>query len=140
MNTFENFNNLPGRDGDYFDVLNSWINRLILKLSGSRVYRFLPNSDQLSERVSTEAARYPVHTVYNGLPVEEIDSLLAGSVCGGITSIVKRIQGHPTIAQVGALDENKNVHFTLKCIEQISEKDSACPGVGYRGRTAKENR
>ena len=122
LNTFENFNNLPRRSEDYFDILNKAVNNLIPSLSRHRIFRLFANSNRLSKRVASEVSTYPVHTLYNGLPIKEIDTILAKNSSYKVRSIAKKLTDHPTIVQVGALDQNKNLEFTLDCLQVLRKK------------------
>ena len=128
LTTFENFNNLPVMPGDYFDVLNKGINTLIPRMPGKRVYRFLPNSEKLTEKIRPALDGYPVQTLYNGLPKQEFDELLTYLPDERTQSILMQFEGYPTITQVGALDGTKNQLFTLECIKDIKKH---VPDVRY---------
>jgi len=119
LNTYENFNNLPRLKGAYFDVLNQCVNRFIPLLSKQKAYRLLANSDQLADRVNQAVRRYPVHTFYNGLPVDKIERLIKLEENDKLYQIRQQMVGHPVIVQVGALDKNKNILFTLECLPEI---------------------
>ena len=83
LNTFENFNNLPRRSDEYFDILNKGVNDLMPRLFRHRIFRLFANSNRLSKRAASEVSTYPVQTLYNGLPMGEIDRILAKKSNGG---------------------------------------------------------
>jgi len=122
FNTFENFNNLPRRSDDYFDIMNKGVNILISRLPKHRIFRLFANSNRLAKRVASEVSTCPVHTLYNGLPIREIDTILSKNSSYKVRSIVKKLTGHPTIVQVGALDQNKNLGFTLDCLQVVRKQ------------------
>jgi glycosyltransferase involved in cell wall biosynthesis len=127
LNTIENFNRLPKPKGAYFDILNLAINRILPLISNERVLRFLPNSDQLTHLVVPSLKRYPVRTLYNGIPLNELSAESEDPLPKAITTILSAIKARPCVIQVGALDANKNVMFTLECMRRVRESVSdAC--------------
>ncbi len=121
LNTFENFHKLPRLPGDYFDFFNRAINYFVLNFGRKRIFRFLPNSDQLSNQIRMKLEKYPVQTLYNGLPTEDFEKLSSYKPKNNTCMIHNRFAGYPTIVQVGALDDNKNYSFTLKSFVQIKK-------------------
>lgn len=126
LNTFENFHNFPKMTGEYFDFLNRGVNNMIERYSRKRIYRFLPNSQKLEQKVRIISKKYPIKTLHNGLLTEDFEKLPMHKPKEAIKSLLSQIEGRPTIIQVGALDENKNQLFTLQCIGEIREH---VPGV-----------
>lgn len=123
LNTVENFQKLPNLPGDYFDLFNKLVNKLIAISPGNRIYRFLPNSNSLSDRISSILTGfYPVQTLYNGIPREDIQKMSEYKPGREIALLESRIKGSPTVIQVGALDSNKNQKFSLECIREIKEQ------------------
>jgi glycosyltransferase involved in cell wall biosynthesis len=121
LNTFVNFNRLPRVKDAYFDFLNTGINRLLPIISKDRIFRFLPNSDQLTKLVATTLKGYPVRTLHNGLPLNELSDTLETNDGTGISDSFSEANGRPTVIQVGALDANKNIIFTLECMRKVKE-------------------
>ena len=119
LNTVENFYSLPKLRSDYFDVFNKGINKLIERLAKKRIYRFLPNSNKLHGKIKLAVGKYPVEPLPNGLPREEFENLLRYKPNQDMKSLCYQFEGYPTVTQVGALDENKNQIFTLRCIKEI---------------------
>ena len=128
LNTFANFYNLPTLPGDYFDILNKGLNTLTPCVPGKKIYRFLPNSEKLAAKIRPVVNGYPVHTLHNGLPRKELETLSTHSPDDQTQSIYNQFEGYPTIIQVGALDGTKNQLFTLECIKDIKEH---VPDVRY---------
>lgn len=127
LNTFVNFNRLPRAKDAYFDILNIGINWLLPIISRGRIFRFLPNSDQLTNMVAPSLKGYPVKTLHNGLPLNELSDKFKTDAAPGIRAILSEVKGRPCVIQVGALDENKNVLFTLECMRTVKETVSdAC--------------
>ena len=120
-NTLENFHNLPKLCGDYFDFLNKGLNLFITRITGNRIYRFLPNSKILSEKIRYCTNKYPIRILYNGYIRDEFEQKLQYTLDEKIKEIKNKIDGHPTIIQVGALDENKNQIFTIQSIQYIKK-------------------
>ena len=122
LNTYENFNNLPLKRNDYFDVINKIINSIIPVLPGERLFRFLPNSQRLAERIKKCEDRYSIIVFYNGISKEELEKNLSYDPSHKTKEIQSRLNGFPTIVQVGALDGTKNQQFSLRCLDEIKSK------------------
>ncbi len=121
LNTFENFYNLPKRDGQYFDILNEGLNRIVPSVKKNRKFRFLPNSERLTEKIRRIVPSYSVKTLYNGISMEEMQDVYEHIPDKQIKLLADNINGFPVIVQVGSIDETKNQMFTLKCLNRISE-------------------
>lgn len=121
LNTFENFHNLP-KLGQYFDIFNMMLNNILNGQHKKRIYRFLPNSDGLSEKIRGNVKKYNVRTLHNGLPIEDFKLLLDYVPSNSMRQILKRINGVPSIAQIGILDHNKNHIFALECLLEIKKR------------------
>lgn len=121
LNTFENFHKLPKLPGDYFDIFNKGANTLIPRLPGKRLYRFLPNSNQLARKIRPYLEMYPVQTLHNGLIQAEFKRVLTYTPAKKTRLLHSYFEGYSTIAQVGALDGIKNQLFTLECIRDIKQ-------------------
>ena len=119
LNTFVNFNRLPRVNDAYFDILNKGINNFFTFFFHRRIFRFLPNSEQLAAMVKKSLKAYPVQTLYNGLPLNELSGKLGKNAARTIEPILSEIEGRPCVIQVGAIDKNKNVAFTLECMRNI---------------------
>ena len=122
MNTYENFNKLPQKRNDYFDIFNKAINWIIPFLRQKRLFRFLPNSKRLAERIKQSTDRYSIIVFYNGISKKDLDQNLSHGLDNKTREIQYRIKGFPTIVQVGALDGTKNQQFSLECLEEIKRK------------------
>ena len=122
LNTMINFHNAPKRKEDYFDLFNKFLNRAIPIIPGKRRFTFMPNSETLAKMVRLQEGRYPIQVLYNGFLVEEFDRSFSHYASSEkIHYILSLIQNNRIIAQVGALDENKNYLFTLNCIKDIKK-------------------
>ena len=122
LNTYENFNKIPKKSEDYFDILNTKINNLGSWLPMKRIQRFLPNSKKLATKIGPDSSIYLVDTLYNGYSKTEFDSFLTLEPDKDIRQIYNQIREYPIIVQVGAVDENKNQKFTLECLQDISKQ------------------
>lgn len=123
LNTFENFQKLPNLPGEYFDIFNKFTNKLISSLHGNRIFKFLPNSNKLAERISLSSrGSYPVQILHNGIPIEEFKKISEYKPNRKTTLVESQLKGSPTIIQIGALDINKNQIFSLECIRGIREQ------------------
>jgi glycosyltransferase involved in cell wall biosynthesis len=69
--------------------------------------------------VRRSVGNYPVHTIYNGLPISEIKNISEQIPNHNTKAILDQIDGYRTIVQVGALDRNKNQMFTLERLAEI---------------------
>ena len=119
LNTFENFYNLPTLPGDYFDVLNKTLNRITPLLPGNRCYRFLPNSETLSEKIKHHVRGYPVNTLCNGYVREDFTGHKSFPADAIDPFIMESLKTFPVITQIGAMDVNKNQMFTLHVLKKI---------------------
>ena len=122
LNTYENFNKLPLKRNNYFDIFNKVINSIIPFLPGERSFRFLPNSQKLAERIKKCEDRYSIIVFYNGISKNELEKNLSRHPDHKTKDIQRRLNGFPTIVQVGALDETKNQQFSLGCLDEIKSK------------------
>lgn len=122
LNTLENFHKLPKLSGDYFDIMNKWLNLFIPVLRVNSTFRFLPNSKKLSNMVRGLVNGYPVHTICNGIPTDEIRKLSKLTPDKKTKRLIDQIKERPTIVQVGALDENKNQQFSLNLIHELKDE------------------
>jgi glycosyltransferase involved in cell wall biosynthesis len=119
LNTYENFNKAPKMAGDYFDILNKVLNKLVAMLPRDRIVRFLPNSIILAEKINSAKNRYKIKTLYNGFSFQEFVNALMIKPNANTVEIYEKFKGFPTIVQVGTVNENKNQEFTLKCLKDI---------------------
>lgn len=118
LHTFRNLN----RKGDSnFEIPNRIVNALLPCIPGRRIFKFLPVCGRLSEKIRLAVKRYPVETLYNGLGIDDINKISIYQGSERISAISDKIAGHPTIVQVGVLDENKNQLFTLECVKALKE-------------------
>ena len=121
LNTHENFHNFLKLPGEYFDFLNRGVNIMISKYSRKRIYRFLPNSKKLEQKIKLISKKYPIQTLHNGLLTKDFEGLPMHKPEEATELVLSQFEGRPTITQVGALDENKNQMFTLQCIRDIKK-------------------
>jgi len=116
LHQFRRFNTT--RKG-YFEFPNILLNRLLPKLAGRRIFRFLPVSEKLSKKIMQTLTDYPVQTLNNGIAFEDINALPSYQPNAIIQSIAADLRQKLTIVQVGSLDENKNHIFTLELIKEL---------------------
>ena len=126
------FDNLNTGSNEYFEIPNRILNALFPWIPGQRIKKFLPVCDRLSEKIRLTVNRYPVETLYNGIRIEDINKILACQPSERAELIFHKFSGHPAIAQVGTLDENKNQLFTLKCVKALKARipDIRCLIIG----------
>ena len=119
LNTLENFHKIPRLRTKYFDILNNCLNHFILLFRRKTIFRFFSNSEKLSNIVRHTVGNYPVHTIYNGLPIADIQDVSEHIPDNKTMALINQIDGYPTIVQVGALDKNKNQIFSLRRFQEI---------------------
>lgn len=122
LNTTETFHQLFVKPGDYFDVFNKVLNSLIPRFAKKSVFKFLPNSNQLTIFLRQIQKNYEIHPLLNAISLQELDKILLKKPDDKIINIKSKISGRPTIVQVGALDDNKNQIYSLKCLKVIKVK------------------
>jgi len=122
INTFENFNRIPQKPGEYFDILNTQLNRLGFLFPQKRILRFLPNSSNLAAKIGRSGFDDEVEILNNGYSKNEFERLLEVKPNKNIQLIYSKFQRYPTMVQVGAVDQNKNQKFTLECLLDINKQ------------------
>jgi glycosyltransferase involved in cell wall biosynthesis len=86
------------------------------------VFRFLPNSNQLAKKLSSNLKKYKISPLLNGMLHNGFEKILIEPPGDNIRVLKEKIMNRPTIVQVGALDENKNHLFSLDCLEAIKKR------------------
>jgi len=126
------FHNLNRDDDKYFEIPNRIINVLFPKIPGRRIYKFLPVCRRLCEKIRLTVDNYPVETLYNGIASEDIAKIMTYEPAERTKSALDQIATHPTVVQVGTLDQNKNQIFTLKCVKVLKSHipDVRCLLIG----------
>jgi glycosyltransferase involved in cell wall biosynthesis len=122
LNTYKNFNRIPKKQGEYFDILNTQLNRFGFLWPLKRILRFLPNSSNLAAKIDLNGSDYAVETLYNGYSKKEFERIFEVKPNENIQQIYRKFEGYPTVVQVGALDQNKNQKFTVECLPDITKK------------------
>jgi len=115
------FHNLNTGSNEYFEIPNRILNILFSRIPGTRVYKFLPVSPRLTEKLKLTVNKYPIETLFNGIRIDDVKKIDDYKPSDRTISILDKIEAHPTIVQVGVLDRNKNQLFTLKCVKALKE-------------------
>lgn len=122
IHTFESFHNIFKLRNDFFDIPNKILNKVISKIKFNRIFRFLAVAEKLAEKIKAESENYPVEVIHNGIPRKYIFESCSNFYSSKVASIIKNIEKHPTVIQVGVLDENKNQLFTIRSIRELKKR------------------
>jgi glycosyltransferase involved in cell wall biosynthesis len=122
IHTFDSFHKLLKFNDEFFDIPNKILNLFFSRVKLKRAFRFLAVAEGLAQKIKSESRNYPVDVLHNGIPEKYIFNNVSAGYITKAASIIKKIDKHPTIIQVGVLDDNKNQLFTLKCVRELKEK------------------